>query len=70
MRKFELPAELVSAVASLASELDTFLQDARDSYEERSERWRDSDEAVEVDGWMDDIGAVVDALEALPTVPG
>lgn len=67
--RFALPAELAQRVAALASDLSGYLEDARAEFDTRSDRWRDSDRGVAVDGWLDDVDNLAETLEALPAEP-
>jgi hypothetical protein len=66
---FALPAELVDRVRSLAAELESFVTDARDEWNERSERWQESGDGVDADGWLEEVEQVGEALTGLPTKP-
>ena len=69
MSAFRLPAELAERVTALAADLESFVTGARDEFAERSERWQESDDGVAVDGWLEEIEQVGDALTSLPTSP-
>lgn len=64
-----LPDDLRQRVRELASDLSQFITDAREEFDNRSERWRDSADGVAVDGWIDEVGQVADALEDLAGGP-
>ncbi len=68
-RAWQLPPELAALVSSLADDLNAYLDDRRDVFAGRSDKWRDSPEAVQVDGWLDDLAGTAELLSALPTEP-
>lgn len=66
---FELPAEIKVMVAALASNLATYVAEARESFDETADGWRDSTTGIAVDGWIDELGNLADDLENLPEKP-
>lgn len=67
--QFELDNELQAAVTDLAADLQHAAQEARDAFEERSEQWREGDDGMATDAWIEVIGEAADALENLPAKP-
>lgn len=67
--QFELDKELQAAVTDLAADLQLAAQEARDAFEERSEQWREGDDGMATDAWIEVIGDLADALENLPAKP-
>lgn len=66
---FALPAALLDRVRSLAADLETFVTDARDEWSQKSEKWQDSGEGADADGWLEEVEQVGDALTGLPAKP-
>jgi predicted transcriptional regulator len=66
---FELPEELRERVVTLASDLSSLALEAREAFDESRENWRDSDEGVAVDGWIEEIDELAQQLENVPEVP-
>lgn len=57
--------ELSDRVGIGSSDLHSLVEDARGEYEERSERWQDSDKGSEVSEWIDVMENLADELEEL-----
>lgn len=64
-----VPADLAQRIAELASDLTQYLSDAREEFDGKSERWRDGDTGIAVDGWLDEVGEIADALEDFVNSP-
>jgi hypothetical protein len=67
--KFELSRELRDRVVELATDLRAELEANREAYDEMSERWRDGDKGIAVDGWLDTLDGLADDLEAMESEP-
>lgn len=66
---FKLSSDIASQVASLATDLSAHLDELRGAFDERSDKWRESDKGLAVDGWLDELGDLADALENAPIEP-
>lgn len=67
--KFELPPDLSKQLATMASELTTFLEEAREEFDNRSDTWRDSDTGAAVDAWLERLENLCDDLENVADEP-
>ncbi len=66
---WQLSKETVKLLEDLKERLNVELEDFRMDFDERSERWQDSDKGQSVGAWLDDLEAAADELEDLPTEP-
>lgn len=64
-----LPTELRARIAELATDLSNFASDAREEFDAKSDDWRDSDEAGEVDAWIESLDDAAGMLEDLEETP-
>lgn len=69
MPTFALPVDLVDRITSLATDLESFVTDARDQWTERSERWQESGDGVAADGWIEEVEQLGETLTNLPSKP-
>lgn len=67
--QFKLSKELVKRIEALASDLEATTQEFRDLYDERSERWQESDAAVEADAWIAGLENLADELGNITEKP-
>ncbi len=51
--KWEVPDKLLKAISEVHRDLDYHIQDLRNEWDDRSERWQESDRGNEVLGWID-----------------
>src|SRR5215510_11764458 len=67
--KFELPDELVKRIVELQSDLSSFATEMRDAFEERSERWRDSERGDAAGAWIEAVENLADELDNIDRSP-
>lgn len=67
-KTWALPADLTKRLNEVAVELEQFSTERRELFDERSERWRDSDRGTVVDTWIENLAELSDTLDALVTV--
>ncbi len=67
MRK--LSKSLAEMLELLAEGLREAEQEGRDYFDERSDKWKESDKGVAYESWLEQLGAAADALESLPAQP-
>lgn len=66
---FKLSTDIAKQIAELATDLNAHLEEHRNAYSRRSEKWQMSDEGGEVDGWLDELQTLADDLENAPEEP-
>jgi hypothetical protein len=69
MATFRLSKETRDALSEARSALEQDLLDQRDAFDERSDRWRESDAGTNVEAWLDELGSLVGDLEDVPWEP-
>lgn len=69
MSKFKLSKELHGRVESLASDLQEAMDDLREDFYNRPEKWRDSDVGDSVDGWLDCLDNAIITLKNVSDEP-
>lgn len=68
-KRFALPKDLDERTASLASDLANWASEARDAWDERSERWQESDAGIAADAWIETLAELADTLEHIEKEP-
>jgi hypothetical protein len=66
---FWLNKELSARIATLASDLENEREQFQSAWDERSEKWQESDKGNDVLAWIETIGEVKDQLENLEDKP-
>ncbi len=67
--KFKIGAKLSKQLDEAKAELTVFVDEARDLFDLRSERWRDSDQGTLTEEWLEHLNELVESLENLPNSP-
>lgn len=67
--QFKIGDKTVQLLSDAREALEIEMQEHRDAFDERSERWQGSDVGSEVDGWIENVGEVIDALNGYPEEP-
>jgi hypothetical protein len=65
----KLNKELTTKLDDLRGELDAAWQKAQDYFDEKSEKWRDSEYGFAYAAWMEQILELCNALKNLPYSP-
>lgn len=64
-----MPKKLVAMRDQFQNELTAFVEDGREVWDERSERWQNSADGRAVADWLDRLESVLDALEDADAQP-
>jgi hypothetical protein len=67
--KFKLSDELSSDLARVASDLRMEAEQHRDAFDDRSEKWRESEKGSETEAWIDSLDELVDNLDNVDDEP-
>lgn len=62
-----LSKDLVSKIDAVKEQLGWEVEDLRNAWEEKSERWRDGDTGQEVSAWIESLESVIESLEEIET---
>lgn len=60
---FKLSKELVEKLRDVHISLEDELAEMRDEYDEKSERWQESDKGSDVEAWFENLDEFIEALE-------
>jgi hypothetical protein len=69
MASFRLDNDLSERITALESDLRGAAQTFRDEWEERSERWQESDAGTDADAWIESLDQAADELSAITPKP-
>lgn len=67
--KFELGGDLAQRINELTTDLDAHAVTLRTRFDRQSRAWKDSPEGVSIDGWIEDVSNLAQALEDLGERP-
>ena len=67
---FKLSPDIARSIETLLSDLRVHFNELLADFNGRPERWIESEEADEVNAWLDDLENLVTALENFPGEPG
>lgn len=67
--QWQMPEELRAQLGAAYSALNDFLTDTRDTFDARSERWREGDTGTAVEGWLSDLDDLAESLENVDHTP-
>jgi hypothetical protein len=66
---FKLSEELSRRMAELAGDLQAEAQDHRDAFDDRSEKWQESEKGTVTDSWIESLYEVAEQLENVDVEP-
>lgn len=65
----KLHKEDETLIEQAADALEAAAQEARDYFDEKSEKWQESDAGVSYSAWAEELENAADVLRSLPTSP-
>ena len=69
-RKFGFNPDTLEALDNLRAMLTDELNEHRENFDERNEKWQESDPGLSAGGWLDELEELVDLLDRLePKAP-
>lgn len=69
MSAFKLDPDLAKRIAELESDIRAATQEFRDAWDDRSERWQESDAGTAAETWIEELDNLADSLEAVTDRP-
>jgi hypothetical protein len=67
--KFQISDKTADLLLFAKEALADEMQDHRDAFDEASDRWKEGDKGVAVDGWIDELQNLVDGLDTYENEP-
>jgi hypothetical protein len=65
----KLDKETVAAIGAASSAVSAAMDEAQGYFDEKSEKWQESDAGVSYHAWIERMEALLDAFDNLPEAP-
>jgi hypothetical protein len=68
-QKWELPSGWVSNFREIRNELENYVLDLRDQFDEQSEKWQESEKGQAVETWLEELDEIAETMDRLEDAP-